>query len=136
MSRKPSAHALEIWHVILTHLHADFLVGHLELRDQAGVAIYLGAQAKAEYTFTPLKNGRHDRARPRGSEKPAKRRDTRPSRFRSWCTRIAMLRRRGPSSPGMRSLSATWGVPICARPWAGLRRTWEKCSIDNRIQTF
>ena len=52
-----SAHGLEIRHVILTHLHADFLAGHLELRNQAGAAIYLGAQAKAEYTFTPLKSG-------------------------------------------------------------------------------
>src|SRR5688572_24937359 len=51
------AHDLEVRHVILTHLHADFLAGHLELRDRAGAAIYLGAQAKAEYAFTPLKTG-------------------------------------------------------------------------------
>ena len=37
------ARGLEIRHVILTHLHADFLAGHLELRDRAGAAIYLGA---------------------------------------------------------------------------------------------
>jgi hydroxyacylglutathione hydrolase len=48
---------LEIRHVILTHLHADFLAGHLELRDQVGATIYLGAQAKAEYPFVPMKNG-------------------------------------------------------------------------------
>ncbi|HEY0285060.1 MAG TPA: rhodanese-like domain-containing protein [Vicinamibacterales bacterium] len=51
------AQNLEIRHVILTHLHADFLAGHLELRDEVGTAIYLGAQAKAEYSFTPLKTG-------------------------------------------------------------------------------
>ena len=51
------AHDLEIRHVILTHLHADFLAGHLELRDKTGAAIYLGAQAKAEYSFTPLGTG-------------------------------------------------------------------------------
>src|SRR5262245_43212633 len=51
------AHGLEIRHVILTHLHADFLAGHLELRDKAGAAIYLGGQANAEYTFTPMKTG-------------------------------------------------------------------------------
>src|SRR5687768_14084964 len=51
------AHDLEIRHVILTHLHADFLAGHLELRDQVGAAIYLGAQVKAEYAFTPRKTG-------------------------------------------------------------------------------
>jgi hydroxyacylglutathione hydrolase len=48
------AHALKIKHVILTHLHADFIAGHLELRDLAGATIYLGAAAKASYAFTPL----------------------------------------------------------------------------------
>src|SRR3954463_4189903 len=48
---------LRIGHVILTHLHADFIAGHLELRDRVGARIYLGAQAKAEYTFTPLADG-------------------------------------------------------------------------------
>jgi glyoxylase-like metal-dependent hydrolase (beta-lactamase superfamily II) len=45
---------LQIKHVILTHLHADFVAGHLELRDRAGATIYLGVKAKAEYRFTPL----------------------------------------------------------------------------------
>jgi glyoxylase-like metal-dependent hydrolase (beta-lactamase superfamily II)/rhodanese-related sulfurtransferase len=47
-------HGLKIEHVFLTHLHADFIAGHLELRDQVGARIYLGAAAKAEYPFTPL----------------------------------------------------------------------------------
>jgi glyoxylase-like metal-dependent hydrolase (beta-lactamase superfamily II)/rhodanese-related sulfurtransferase len=47
-------HALKIKHVILTHLHADFVAGHLELRDRVGATIYLGAAAKAAYPFTPL----------------------------------------------------------------------------------
>src|SRR5579862_1988567 len=47
-------HALKIKHVILTHLHADFVAGHLELRELAGATIYLGAAAKASYAFTPL----------------------------------------------------------------------------------
>jgi len=50
-------HRLRIRHVVLTHLHADFVAGHLELRDRAGATIYLGAAAKAEYTFTPLAEG-------------------------------------------------------------------------------
>ena len=50
-------HGLTICHVVLTHLHADFIAGHLELRDRAGAAIYLGAAAKAEYAFTPLHDG-------------------------------------------------------------------------------
>ena len=52
-----AAHALEIKHVFLTHLHADFVAGHLELRDRAGATIYLGAAAKAAYPFTPLADG-------------------------------------------------------------------------------
>jgi len=50
-------HHLRIAHVILTHLHADFLAGHLELRDRVGARIYLGARAKAEYRFEPLGDG-------------------------------------------------------------------------------
>ncbi len=47
---------LEIRHVFLSHFHADFLAGHLELRDQLGARIYLGARAQAEYEFTPMKD--------------------------------------------------------------------------------
>ena len=50
-------HGLKIRHVFLTHFHADFLAGHLELRDRAGATIYLGAAAKAGYAFTPLRDG-------------------------------------------------------------------------------
>jgi hydroxyacylglutathione hydrolase len=50
-------HDLRIEHVILTHLHADFVAGHLELRHRVGARIYLGASAHAEYAFTPLKDG-------------------------------------------------------------------------------
>lgn len=52
-----SEHNLQIKHVLLTHLHADFIAGHLELRDRVGAAIYLGAKAQAEYRFTPLSDG-------------------------------------------------------------------------------
>jgi hydroxyacylglutathione hydrolase len=50
-------HALKIKHVFLTHLHADFIAGHLELRDRVGATIYLGATAKAGYAFTALDDG-------------------------------------------------------------------------------
>jgi hydroxyacylglutathione hydrolase len=50
-------HKLQIKHVFLTHLHADFIAGHLELRDRVGATIYLGAKAQAEYRFTPLSDG-------------------------------------------------------------------------------
>ncbi len=48
---------LEIRHVFLTHCHADFVAGHLELRDRVGAKIYMGAQAQAEYAFVPMKDG-------------------------------------------------------------------------------
>jgi hypothetical protein len=46
-------HARKIPHVFLTHLHADFVAGHLELCDRAGATIYLGAAAKAVATGPP-----------------------------------------------------------------------------------
>ncbi len=48
---------VHIRHVFLTHFHADFLAGHLELRDRCGADIRLGAQAEAEYKFVPMKDG-------------------------------------------------------------------------------
>jgi hydroxyacylglutathione hydrolase len=50
-------HRLRITHVFLTHFHADFIAGHLELRDRAGAAICLGRRAVAEYPFTPIRDG-------------------------------------------------------------------------------
>ena len=48
---------LAIKYVFLTHLHADFVAGHLELRDRVGAIICLGAAAKAEYPFKPFADG-------------------------------------------------------------------------------
>jgi len=48
---------LEIRHVFLTHFHADFLAGHLELRDRCGAKVHLGSRAQAEYAFIPMKDG-------------------------------------------------------------------------------
>ena len=50
-------HGLQIRHVLLTHFHADFLAGHLELRDRVGAAIYLASGAQAEYAATLLADG-------------------------------------------------------------------------------
>ncbi len=50
-------HDLQISHVFLSHFHADFLAGHLELRDRVGAQICLGARAKAEYGFRAMKDG-------------------------------------------------------------------------------
>lgn len=48
---------LAIRHVVLTHFHADFVSGHLELARRTGATIHLGARAKAEYAFEPLADG-------------------------------------------------------------------------------
>ena len=48
---------LHIRHVFLTHFHADFLAGHLELRDACGATIHLGSRAEAEYKFIPMDDG-------------------------------------------------------------------------------
>ena len=45
---------LQIRHVFLTHLHADFIAGHLELRDRTKATIHLGASAQVEYPFVPM----------------------------------------------------------------------------------
>lgn len=46
-----------IKHVMLTHFHADFLAGHLELREKTGATIYLGSKGEAEYEYTKLNDG-------------------------------------------------------------------------------
>jgi glyoxylase-like metal-dependent hydrolase (beta-lactamase superfamily II)/rhodanese-related sulfurtransferase len=51
------SNGLQIRHVFLTHFHADFLAGHVELRDRTGAAIHLGAKAQAEFAFTPMADG-------------------------------------------------------------------------------
>jgi hydroxyacylglutathione hydrolase len=46
-----------IAHVFLTHFHADFVAGHLELRERTGASIHLGARAEAEYPFVAMGDG-------------------------------------------------------------------------------
>ena len=48
---------LHIRSVLLTHVHADFLAGHLELAQRTGARIYMGAAAQAEFPFTALADG-------------------------------------------------------------------------------
>src|SRR6476469_1217186 len=50
-------HHLRIVYVFLTHFHADFIAGHLELRDRVGATICLGRKAVAEYGFKPVGDG-------------------------------------------------------------------------------
>jgi glyoxylase-like metal-dependent hydrolase (beta-lactamase superfamily II) len=50
-------HGLAIRHVVLTHFHADFVAGHLELARRTGATIHLGTRARADYPFEPLSEG-------------------------------------------------------------------------------
>ncbi|MEM8667314.1 MAG: MBL fold metallo-hydrolase [Planctomycetota bacterium] len=43
--------------VMLTHFHADFVAGHIELRDRAGAEIVLGAKAEAEFNYRKMGDG-------------------------------------------------------------------------------
>jgi rhodanese-related sulfurtransferase/glyoxylase-like metal-dependent hydrolase (beta-lactamase superfamily II) len=45
---------LKIKYVILTHVHADFVAGHLELARKTGAEICLGAKSKASFPFKKL----------------------------------------------------------------------------------
>ena len=46
-----------IKYVVLTHFHADFLAGHIELRNRAGARIVMGARAQAEFDVQAVKDG-------------------------------------------------------------------------------
>ena len=48
---------LTIEGVILTHFHADFVSGHLELAEATGAWIGFGDQAEPEFDFRPLSDG-------------------------------------------------------------------------------
>src|SRR5579864_5327606 len=48
---------LKIKYVLETHLHADFVSGHLELARRTGAQICIGAQAKAQFDHLPVHEG-------------------------------------------------------------------------------
>jgi hydroxyacylglutathione hydrolase len=51
------AHGWHIRSVFLTHFHADFLAGHLELQKHTGAEICMGSKAQADFPMTRFKNG-------------------------------------------------------------------------------
>ena len=112
-----------IRYVFLTHFHADFLAGHLELRDRCGAEIRLGAQAKADYKFVPMKDGDtldFPGLRLQVLETPG----IRSSRCRFWSSIWAKMRAsRTRCLPGTRFLSAMWGGQICGLRWGGRLRS-------------
>ena len=80
-----SEHNLRITYVFLTHFHADFIAGHLELRDRVGATICLGRKAIAEYEFKPVGDGT-DISLGQFESRLWKHRGTRSNRFRCSCT--------------------------------------------------
>src|SRR3981081_2742076 len=48
---------LKIRHIFETHLHADFVSGHLELAERTGAKIYIGTEAGATFPHEPLRHG-------------------------------------------------------------------------------
>ncbi|OBI47039.1 MBL fold metallo-hydrolase [Mycobacterium colombiense] len=50
-------HGLRIERVIETHIHADFLSGHLELAEATGAVISYGQDADVEFSIDPLHDG-------------------------------------------------------------------------------
>jgi len=48
---------VRIEHIIETHLHADFVSGHLELAERTGAKIYLGEGSGATFPHTAVKDG-------------------------------------------------------------------------------
>jgi DMSO/TMAO reductase YedYZ molybdopterin-dependent catalytic subunit/rhodanese-related sulfurtransferase/glyoxylase-like metal-dependent hydrolase (beta-lactamase superfamily II) len=55
--REAAEHGLRIERVIETHIHADFLSGHLELAAAAGAVISYGVGAEVEFPIEPLGDG-------------------------------------------------------------------------------
>jgi hydroxyacylglutathione hydrolase len=48
---------LQIRHIIETHLHADFVSGHVELAERTGAKIYLGQATDTRFSHVPVKDG-------------------------------------------------------------------------------
>jgi len=55
--RDAAAGGYTIRHVFLTHFHADFVAGHIELRDRVGAVIRLGSRAQAEFDCVRMHDG-------------------------------------------------------------------------------
>lgn len=48
---------LEITHILETHLHADFVSGHVELAEKTGASIYMPEAQNASFQHIPVKEG-------------------------------------------------------------------------------
>src|SRR6056297_2484171 len=48
---------LKITHILETHLHADFISGHMDLAERTGAKIYAPKSANCDFDHIPLKEG-------------------------------------------------------------------------------
>src|SRR4051812_46526985 len=48
---------LKITHILETHLHADFVSGHIELAERTGAKIYIGEKARAKFPHVAATDG-------------------------------------------------------------------------------
>ena len=108
-----AAQGFEIKHVILTHFHADFVAGHIELRDRVGAAIYLGSKATAEFEFQALSDG---------------------DSIELGAVRLTAMETPGHTPEGLTILvfdeatdPQTSDDPICWPPSASLLMSWRRC---------
>ncbi len=62
---RAASHGARIEHVLLTHFHADFLSGHLELAQSTGATIHMGTPAEPEYEVHCLADGEELRLGPK-----------------------------------------------------------------------
>lgn len=51
------AMGLDITHILQTHLHADFISGHLDLAQKTGAKIYVAKSARCAFDHIPLSEG-------------------------------------------------------------------------------
>lgn len=51
------AEGMKITHILETHLHADFVSGHMDLADETGATIYAPAAGECTFPHVPLSAG-------------------------------------------------------------------------------
>ena len=125
LARRRSDSAARIGHVFLTHFHADFVAGHLELRDREGATIYLGARGRGRVR---LSRRWATATRSSSGARAARGRSRRPGHSpESISILVYDLARttgtRTPCSAATRCSSATSAAPTCAPRWAGPPRS-------------
>lgn len=55
--KEARALGVEITHILQTHLHADFVSGHMDLAKETGATIYVAKSAKSTFDHIPLSEG-------------------------------------------------------------------------------